>query len=34
VTQIKQGVDVEEVVPNGLIFKDGSKIIADVIVLA
>jgi hypothetical protein len=32
--QIKQGVDVKEVVPDGLVFQDGSKIVADVIVLA
>ncbi|KAJ7235360.1 FAD/NAD(P)-binding domain-containing protein [Mycena rebaudengoi] len=32
--KIKQGVDVKEVVPDGLVFQDGSKIVADVIVLA
>lgn len=32
--QVKQGVDVEKLEADGMVFKDGSKIIADVIVLA
>ncbi|KAJ7154020.1 FAD/NAD(P)-binding domain-containing protein [Mycena crocata] len=32
--KIKQGVEVDKLDPDGMVFKDGSKILADVIVLA